>query len=49
MDKSKDKKKLAGQKPTVFSEINNSLYCLAAYLSEFATVLRDSAAKPGLR
>jgi hypothetical protein len=49
MDKNKAKKKSPDSKSNVVSELNNSLYCLAAYLSEFATVLRESAPKSGVR
>ncbi len=44
MAKEMKKKKMA-EKPTVISEINNSLNSLAAYLSGFANVLRATAIK----
>ena len=49
MEKLKMKKKGDEKRTTVFAEINDSLYYLAAYFSEFATVLKASAPKPNVQ
>ena len=48
MDKIKTKKKAPAPKG-MLSEINYSLYCLAAYFSGFANALRDATPKQGVQ
>ncbi|MFH0881296.1 MAG: hypothetical protein V2A34_16415 [Lentisphaerota bacterium] len=47
---SKEKSRNESSKKTnVVSEINDSLYALAAYLSEYVSLLRGTETKTGLR
>jgi hypothetical protein len=49
MDKVKNRKKYDSKKQNMLSELNSSLYTLAAYLSEYVSALREATAKPALR